>query len=386
MIDVVVLLLLLACLPGSVELLLLSLGGVLPSRPAPRGTAPHPRLAVVVPAHDESASIGACVASLTACEGSHDVVVIADNCSDDTAALAEAAGARVLVRNDADRRGKGWALDFAFQRLLAEDYEAFAVVDADSRVDPDFVRCLSERLACGADAVQARYQVLNPSGSLRTRLMSVAFMAFNVLRPRGRDRWGLSAGILGNGFALSADTLRAIPYEARSVVEDLEYHLRLVRAQRRVEFADETCVFGEMPEGGSASGTQRARWEGGRLRMMRETAPSLSREVFLRGRWSLLEPLLELLLLPLSQHVMLLVVAAALPSSLRAWALGGLGLVGLHVLAGLRVGGGGWRDLGALAGAPLYVIWKLTLAKALARASSSSADWVRTARNDEPEG
>jgi len=382
-IDLLALTLLLLCLPGTLELLLLSVAGVFPSRSAPRGTAPLPRLAVVVPAHDEAASIAACVESLRACEGAHAVVVVADNCSDDTAQLARDAGARVLERTDTERRGKGWALDFAFTRLLDEGYEALAVVDADSRVAPDFVRCLSERLAAGADAVQARYQVLNPEGSLRTRLMSVAFMAFNVLRPRGRDRLGFSAGILGNGFALSADTLRAIPYDARSVVEDLEYHLRLVRSRRRVEFADETRVLGEMPEGGAASGTQRARWEGGRLLMARQAVPGLAADVFLRGRLALLEPLLELLLLPLSQHVLLLGVACALPSAWRPAACGALALVGAHVLAGLRVGGGGWRELGALASAPLYVAWKLTLARAVARASSKQADWVRTARNAE---
>jgi hypothetical protein len=77
--------------------------------------------------------------------------------------------------------------------------------------------------------VQVRYTTLNADASLRTRLMNVALMAFNALRPRGRERIGLSAGILGNGFALAAETLRPGPYTADSVVEDLEYHLLLVR-------------------------------------------------------------------------------------------------------------------------------------------------------------
>ena len=72
-------------------------------------------------------------------------------------------------------------------------------------------------LGSGADAVQCRYGVLNAGDSLRTRLMNVALLAFNVLRPRGRDRLGFSAGILGNGFALRAETLATVPYVARSV-------------------------------------------------------------------------------------------------------------------------------------------------------------------------
>jgi hypothetical protein len=87
--------------------------------------------------------------------------------------------------------------------------------------------------AGGADAVQCRYTTLNVDASLRTRLMNVSLMAFNALRPRGRSAMGLSAGILGNGFALSAETLRPVPYTADSVVEDLEYHLLLGRAWPR---------------------------------------------------------------------------------------------------------------------------------------------------------
>ena len=71
--------------------------------------------------------------------------------------------------------------------------------------------------------------------------MNVALLAFNVLRPRGRARWGLSCGILGNGFGLARKTLEAVPYDASSVVEDLEYHLRVVESGRRVEFLGEVC-------------------------------------------------------------------------------------------------------------------------------------------------
>jgi len=232
----------------------------------------------------------------------------------------------------------------------------------------------------GADAVQCRYGVLNADESLRTRLMQVALMAFNVLRPRGRARLGLSAGIFGNGFALTAETLAAVPYEASSVVEDLEYHLRLVRAGRRVAFADGTCVRALMPTGGRGADTQRARWEGGRLRMLRESAAGLCRDV-LRGRWRLLEPLLDLATLPLATHVLVLGLAAAVGGlETLAYASSALGVVLLHVVAGLRVGRAGRSELAALCGAPLYVAWKLLRLPAILAASSARSHWVRTAR------
>lgn len=380
-----------ATLPGSLELALLTLAGLLPPRRV-RGSRDRSgdgedlRLVAIVPAHDEEAGVSGSVESLAACEPvgrSFEILVVADNCRDRTAERARSAGARVLERADEAHRGKGHALAFAFERVLAEGADVLLVIDADTRVEPTITRALRRRFAAGADAVQVRYGVANAEASLRTRLLRIALFAFNVLRPRGRDRLGLSAGILGNGFALSAATARAVPYEAYSVVEDLEYHLRLVRAGRSVSFADETAVYADMPAAGRGVETQRARWEGGRLRMLREAAPALVADVCAR-RWRLLEPLFDLLLLPLAFHVVLLVAALAVPwEPARAWALFGLLVVAAHVLAGIAVGGGGWRDLLALAAAPAYVAWKVALAPAIARASRRGTEWVRTERREE---
>lgn len=370
-------------LPGTVELLLLTLNGLRPRRGSPPPDDPGYRMAVVVPAHDEQASIADCVASLLASEPAVPVVVVADNCTDDTAALAEAAGARVLIRDDPDNHGKGFALDFAFTTLMSEGLAGFVVVDADTEVDPGFLPAMRARLADGADAAQCRYGVKDAQRSPRTRLARVALWAFNVLRPRGRDRMGLSAGICGNGFALAAHTLGYRPYKARSVVEDLEYHVDLVRAGYRVRFVDEVEVRGEVPSGGQGAETQRARWEGGRLRMMIDLMPQLWREV-VRGGFRLIEPALELCLLPLSWHVGALALAAGLGSGVARWAaLAGLGAVGLHVAGALVVGRAAWKDVLVLASTPAYVAWKLAILPSIARASKVDAGWHRTERGDD---
>lgn len=382
---------LIVTLPGTAELLLLTVGGLLPRkprRPTVRSGSPTASPAVfkmiaVVPAHDEEAGIGSCVRSLLACkrEGcDFSVVVVADNCTDETAARAALAGARVLVRHDPARRGKGFALDYAFNVLLDEEFDAVVVVDADTTVEPNMVAEFRRLFADGADAVQCRYGVGNVGASLRTRLMNVALLAFNGLRPRGRERFGLSVGILGNGFALRRETLAAVPYDARSVVEDLEYHLRLVERGFRVRFADGTTVRAEMPSGGRGIATQRARWEGGRLLMLREFAPRLCLRV-LRGRVRLFEPLLELLLLPLAFHALLLLVTLAQPVTWLRWYGGAaLGLVLLHVLTAVRTGGGTLKDVAALAAAPFYVVWKLSRIGHSLKASRREVEWVRTER------
>ncbi len=371
-------------LPGTVELALLTLGALLPRRrPADPTGGPALRLAVVVPAHDEQETIAACVTSLLACRGAQadtQIAVVADNCTDATATRARQAGARVLVRHDPERRGKGYALDFAFGQLLAEPCDAVLVVDADTSASPDLLQEVRRWLAAGADAVQVRYGVRNPEASHRTRLLHVALLAFNYLRPRGRHRLGLSAGLLGNGFALRREVVERVPYAARSVVEDLEYHLALIKAGYRVCFAEGAEVLADMPVQGKGVRTQRARWEGGRLRQAIDWAPRLATAV-LRGRLRLLEPLLDLALLPLAFHVVLLVLALTLPVPwVRATAAAALAVVGLHVLTAVVLGGGGRRELLALATAPLYVLWKLVQLPRVARAARRDAEWVRTQR------
>jgi cellulose synthase/poly-beta-1,6-N-acetylglucosamine synthase-like glycosyltransferase len=372
-------------LPGTIELLLLTLGGVLPARPrTQRSSSSGTNIAVVVPAHNEEASVERCVRALLQCEreeSEFQVVVVADNCTDSTAALASAAGARVLVRNDPERRGKGWALDYGFSVLKNESFDAVLIVDADSVVQPNLITEVARLIRAGADAVQCRYLVWNATASPRTRLMNLALLAFNVLRPRGRQRWGISAGILGNGFALSRDTLLAVPYDARSVVEDLEYHIRIVRAGRRVQFADAATVWGDMPVKAKGSTSQRARWEGGRFRMIAEMAPALFKDT-LKGNTGLIEPLLELLLLPLAFHCLLLGALLVWPvAPLRIYAIGGLGLVAGHTVAAACIGKGGLKDLGAVLIVPLYILWKLALLGRLLRTARHNAEWIRTERS-----
>jgi cellulose synthase/poly-beta-1,6-N-acetylglucosamine synthase-like glycosyltransferase len=375
-----------ASIPGSIELLLLSTASLLPARrSATRNSAPW-RVAIVVPAHNERLGIASCIRSLLSAsrDDMHaDVVVVADNCTDDTAAVACAAGAFVLERTNALERGKGHALHFAFTHLAPQGYDCVLVVDADSEVAPNFIEEAAGAMRDGAQAVQARYLVRNLQESTRTRLMGLALRAFNVVRPLGREHLGLSVGILGNGFGLRSETLQAVPYLASSVVEDLEYHLSLVRSGRRVAFINTSTVYGEMPVKGKGAETQRSRWEGGRLRMMLQHSPALLLDV-LRGRLRCLEPLLELLLLPLAFHVTLLLLAATVPIPIvREAGVAGLAVVLLHLAAAIVVGGGDWRDVTTLAAAPFYVLWKLMLIPATLRNARSNQEWVRTGRNAE---
>lgn len=372
---------------GAYLLGLTLLSGRLPAKIRSTSTT---RFRVVIPAHDEAAGIEATVRSVLALDYPRElfgVLVVADNCTDDTARLARSAGAEVLERSSETERGKGYALHHAFQRLAAE-VDAVVVIDADTLVSPNLLRAFDARIAEGAGALQADYAVRNPDSAWRTRLIAIAFGAFHIVRSRARERLGLSVGLRGNGMGVTARTLRDVPHEAYSIVEDVEYGIRLAEAGVRVVYADEAHVYGEMVSSASAASSQRARWEGGRATLASRHATRLLR-AGLRGNAVLLDLAADILVPPLSRiaigallGLVLSVAGSALLGGFagsRASFGAALGAVVLYVLRGWMVSGTGLRGLGTLALAPLYVVWKLTV-RGKKPAQGAEAEWVRTRR------
>jgi len=365
---------------------------LLAKRGSPWPPARELRFDVVVPAHDEESGVAGTVASLLAMDYPRDlfrVVVVADNCSDRTAERAQAAGGRVLERRDAERRGKGHALAFAFEHLAAEGFaEAFVVVDADSLVSSNLLGAMAARIAAGAEALQARHGVRNRDASWRTRLLHLAFTLLHDVRASARERLRLSCGLRGNGMAFTAALLRRVPHAAVSVVEDLEYATLLGLAGVRVHDVAEAAVRSEMPVSREASRSQRSRWEGGRLALARSVAPLLLGRA-LRERSALLLDLgLDLLVPPLGTLAMavalglglgLIGLASGLATAwaMTPWAVATLAL-GIYVFVGWRAAGFGWRELADLRFVPGFLLWKLVVG---VRAGWRRPEaWVRTPR------
>ncbi|HEY4219772.1 MAG TPA: glycosyltransferase family 2 protein, partial [Myxococcota bacterium] len=159
------------------------------------------QLVCVVPAHDEEGGIQSTVASLLAARYPGDkrsVLVVADNCSDQTAARARDAGAAVLERKDDVRRGKGYALEAGFEHVLADaSVDGIIVVDADTVVAPSLWSSVSSHLAAGDLALQVQNAVKNPDAGWRPRLQAIAMAMINGVRSLGRERLGVSVGLRG---------------------------------------------------------------------------------------------------------------------------------------------------------------------------------------------
>lgn len=359
---------------------LLTLASILPGQREKEGRQPR-RIAVLVPAHNESLLISDTVADVLKQQYPQDcfgLLVIADNCSDDTAEKAGAGGARVLRRSG--NPGKGQALHDALRLLLGEDWDAFLVMDADSHLHPDTLMRLDRMLENGAKAVQIRYGVSNPGDSIRTRAMELTTASFNALRPRGRSALGMSSGIYGNGFCLSREVVEKVPYLAHSIVEDIEYHLHLLKAGYKVAFADKVWVKAQMPMGGRGSEVQRVRWERGRLKMIRRYAPSLLQRA-VKGDSFAIDGFLDVIMPPVSVIALSILPPLVLGSPVQKGMSIALALaLFLHYLiAAWRYGS--VRSLPRLAlHVPWYVIWK-TYIVISSLITERELGWIRTDRH-----
>lgn len=229
---------------------------------AGRTTAKAATAVVVIPAHDEAAVIADSVrATRTALADGVRLLVVADNCADETAELARAAGAEVIERNDLNQRGKGFALAFAADHLAGNPPDVFAVLDADCRIDAMSLRTLVDAAATGRPAQAINLLRPDQSAPPLVQISTFAFMLKNLVRQRGLQRLAGRVHLTGTGMAMPYSLFRASSGVRSSIVEDLALGLELADAGHAPMLVSGANVWsGGSTERGTL--TQRRRWEG----------------------------------------------------------------------------------------------------------------------------
>lgn len=362
------------------------------ARPGASGDA-RPTIAVLVPAHNEAGGIGATIADLDSQLTADDrLLVVADNCTDETATVARVAGAEVVERSDPQRRGKGYALRYGLQALGAEPRDVVVIVDADCQIEPGALDRVA-RVAVAVDApVQARYYLDPPANSdALTAISALACLIKNVVRPLGLHRLGLPCQLNGSGMAFPWHVIQRTPISTEAMAEDLELGLALARAGRPAHYCPEAVVRSDLPARRSAAMSQRRRWEHGYLAALLRDVPRLWWAAIAHRNPRLMALALDLSVPPLS--LLLLLWAVALAGASAAAALGAvtwwpvmlLAAAGAMVLfatalAWLRFG----REItsvGTILIAPLYVLGKVPIY--LTFLTRRQRAWVRTERPEE---
>ncbi len=260
------------------------------------------RIAVLMPAHDESRVIaGALRSVLPQLSGADRLVVVADNCSDDTAAIAAAEGAEVIERSDAVRRGKGYALDFGVRHLESNPPDIVLIVDADCEVSHGSIDLLARLCSKTDRPIQAAYLMYaGKDAGPNMRVAEFAWLVKNRVRPEGLSRLGLPCQLMGTGMAFPWAGISAAALATGHIVEDLKLGLDLARAGAPPLFCPEALVSSNFPTSAHGIQMQRTRWEHGHLGVILSEAPLLLLDSLKSRDSNLLAMALDLCVPPLA--------------------------------------------------------------------------------------
>ncbi|HBB31977.1 MAG TPA: glycosyl transferase [Cyanobacteria bacterium UBA8803] len=350
----------------------------------------QPQTVILVPAHNEASGIGATLETLLPqLTDSERLVVIADNCTDETAAIARALGVTVLERHDRDRTGKGYALDYGLRAIEPNPPEVVVVIDADCIVEKGTIQRIARQAMTLSRPVQAIYLMAQPPNPKpKDAVSALAFLVKNLVRPKGLARLGLPCLLTGTGMAFPWSVIKEASLASSNIVEDMQLSVELAIKGQAPVFCFEAKVTSVFPQQEQAAKSQRTRWEHGHLQTLLTQAPKLLQASVHQKRFDLLGMALDLSVPPLSLLVMLW-IAAILVSSL-ARILGAtwipaivLAVEGLLILISIF---GAWVQFGradvsltALLAVPFYVLWKIPLYVAFLL--RPQREWMRTERD-----
>lgn len=241
---------------------------------------------VLMPAKNEAAVIGRTLERLQPCLGPQDrVLVVADDCSDDTAAIARSRGAEVLERPASDRRGKGFTLDYGVQHLRDALPETVVVLDADSWLTEDSLDRLVARSQQTGRPVQSLYLMqATPAGGLKQTVSAFAWKTKNQIRATGLARLGGGVQLQGSGMAFPGVLLERFSFASGNIVEDLELGLALAETGQACLFEPQAVTLSLFPENTEGTESQRTRWIHGHLGII-ATLPKRILGALARRQW-----------------------------------------------------------------------------------------------------
>jgi cellulose synthase/poly-beta-1,6-N-acetylglucosamine synthase-like glycosyltransferase len=386
-------------------MLLLECGAACLARPHRNRQAltqsPHPRrpeglrVAILVPAHNEEAVIAETLHSIQPQLTPQDtLLVVADNCTDATATIAQREGATVIERRNPDQRGKGYALDYGVQYLAQSNGTPDIVIlmDADCSVHPGCIEQLAHLAAERQRPIQSCYVMATPAEPrIKDRLSAFAFLVKNWVRPLGLSQLGAPCLLTGTGMAFPWQILKDAPLSSGNIVEDMQLGLDLAIVGHAPQFCPTARVTGLLPQAQDTATQQRTRWEHGHLQTFLSQTPRLLKATLQQGRPDLLALVGELSIPPLSFLVLLWLVYALMSvaagltigSYLPLWLTAITGaLLGMAILLAW---GKVARDLlpfSTLLMVPLYLLWKIPVYFKFFR--KPQASWNKTKRDSTP--
>ncbi len=269
-------------------------------KPLPPPEGEH-EYAVLICARNEEKVLGGLLESLRRqtypAEKLH-IFVLADNCDDGTEAVAGAGGARVYVRRDRERVGKGYALE-ALLRNLRRDFpagfDAYLVFDADNLLEPDYIEQMDRSFSSGLEIVTGYRNSVNYDSSWVSAGSALWFLRESRFLNHARHLLGVSCCVSGTGFLFSRAVAEELdPWPFHLLTEDIQFTAHQLLRGRRIGFCAGAVLYDEQPVSFAQSWRQRLRWSRGYLQVIRHYGLRLAKEA-LKGSFACYDMLMNIL-------------------------------------------------------------------------------------------
>ncbi len=278
---------------------------ILPSSNTNISNIARPKTTVLIPAHNEAEQILEVLEVLLLQLTEQDrVIVVADNCQDNTAELARSTGVTVLVREHKSDRGKGYALDFALQHIKQDPPEVLVVLDGDCIIQPNTIKSITCKAIATGRPVQATYLMEQPEEpSLKDRVSMFSLKVKNLVRLLGLNRLGCHSLLTGSGMAFPWSLISQVSLAGSKTTDDMQLTVDLALAGSTPIFCEDALVMGRLMKDEAAQ-SQRSRWEHGHLEMILVEVPRLLEGFLKTGNFAALGLALDIFIPPLSLLVM----------------------------------------------------------------------------------
>lgn len=347
-------------------------------------------LTVLIPAHNESGTIQKTLVNITSQLSENDrLLVVADNCSDNTASISREHGAEVIERINLENRGKGFALDFGIRHLENSNNSVVIIIDADCLVEDGSLQKLANTAILYNRPVQGLYMMSYNNPSLKQRISEFAWLVKNYIRPLGLSNIGLPCQLMGTGMAFPWSLISTTSLASNNIVEDMKMGLDMALAGHAPLFLASARVTSVFPETLFAEQSQKKRWEHGHLSMIFTLLPKVFVFGVIKRSKNLLAMAFDLVVPPLA--LLTLVTILLLVSALIMYFISDyevLLMLSLAILmmlifsimiAWLRWGREtvSFTDLLMV---PFYVLSKVPLY--LSAVFKRQKEWIRTDRSD----
>jgi len=237
---------------------------------------PQKTFAVIVAAHNEEQVIGQLIDNLQTLDYPkelYDIYVIADNCEDHTASIAKEYGAIVCERTSEGNRGKGFALEWMFNKLFTLERQYDAV--ADNLVHPKFLFEMNNRLCKGDKLVQGYLDAKNPYDTWVSGTFAISFWVIDHIWHLAKTNIGLSSVLGGTGMCITTEVLKKHGWGATCLTEDMEFTMKALAEGIKTTWAHDAIVYDEKPLTFMQSWNQRKRWAQGQFDVAHRFIPKM---------------------------------------------------------------------------------------------------------------